>query len=100
LIRSTAHLASSGPPADRDTATILDADLAILGAAEARYQRYSEEIRKEYAWVSEEDYRTGRAGVLKSFLSRPRIFIHQITFEEGEKQARFNIAAELARLEA
>jgi predicted metal-dependent HD superfamily phosphohydrolase len=37
LVNATAHLASAEPPADRDTAVLLDADLAILGAAEERY---------------------------------------------------------------
>lgn len=98
LIRATAHLDSSDPPADRDTAVILDADLAILGAAPERYQRYAGDIRKEYAWVPEEDYRKGRAAVLSRFLARPRIYAHLIMFEEGEQQARANLAAELANL--
>ncbi|HEV3438809.1 MAG TPA: hypothetical protein VG122_15695 [Gemmata sp.] len=98
LIRATAHLGSSDPPADRDTATLLDADLAILGAAEERYARYANDIRKEYDWVPAEDYRKGRAAVLSKFLARPRIFSHLLMFEEGETQARANMTAELANL--
>jgi len=99
LIRATAHLDSTDAPADSDTATLLDADLAILGAAEERYKRYARDIRKEYAWVPETDYRKGRASVLSKFLTRPRIFSRQIMFEEGETQARKNLSAELETLE-
>ncbi len=98
LINATAHLASADPPADRDIAVLLDADLAILGATEERYRRYAGDIRKEYAWVPDEDYRKGRAAVLKLFLARPRIYYHSIMFEEGEERARVNLKAELKEL--
>lgn len=97
LIRATAHGANAQPP-DRDTATLLDADLAILGAAEERYERYALDIRREYAWVPDSDYRRGRAAVLSHFLARPRIYFHQLMIEEGETRARQNMNAELARL--
>lgn len=57
LVQATAHLNGNDFPADRDTAILLDADLAILGSAENRYARYADEIRKEYSWVPEQDYR-------------------------------------------
>src|SRR5262249_59053313 len=53
---------------------LLDADLAILGAEEAEYDRYARAIRAEYAWVSEGDYRAGRRRVLEGFLARPRLY--------------------------
>ncbi len=96
LIGATAHLDST--PGDRDTAVLLDADLAILGAAAERYTRYASDIRKEYAWVPDDDYRKGRAAVLKKFLDRPRIYFHQIMIEAGEEQARTNLALELKHL--
>ena len=98
LVKATAHLASADPPPDRDAAVLLDADLAILGAAEERYRRYAADIRKEYAFVADEDYRKGRAAVLKVFLDRPRIFHTRVMFEEGEERARANLAAELKEL--
>jgi predicted metal-dependent HD superfamily phosphohydrolase len=94
LVRATAHLASPDAPPDADTATLLDADLAILGAAEERYTRYAADIRKEYAWVPEAEYRKGRAAVLAAFLARPRIYFHRIMFEEGEARARANLERE------
>jgi predicted metal-dependent HD superfamily phosphohydrolase len=100
LVRATAHLIADQPPADRDTSNLLDADLAILGAAEDRYRRYAADIRKEYAWVPDEDYQKGRAAVLQKFLARPRIFHHDVLFRECEPRARANIRAELAALAA
>jgi predicted metal-dependent HD superfamily phosphohydrolase len=99
MIWATAHTAD-GPPAFRDTQVLLDADLAILGASEDRYARYAADIRKEYAWVPEADYRKGRAAVLERFLASPRIYLTQIMFEEGEARARANLRTELASLQA
>ena len=100
MIWATAHTADSTPPALRDTQVLLDADLAILGASEDRYARYATDIRKEYAWVPEADYRKGRAAVLERFLAAPRIYHTQILFEEGEQRARANLRTELASLQA
>jgi predicted metal-dependent HD superfamily phosphohydrolase len=98
MIWATAHTADGAPPARRDTRVLLDADLAILGASEERYARYAADIRKEYAWVPDDAYRTGRAAVLERFLALPRIYHAQVLFEEGESRARANMRAELARL--
>ena len=78
-----------------DAQVLLDADLAILGAGESDYRDYTQKIRCEYGWVSESDYRQGRARVLQSFLNRPRIF-HFMGHLEAP--ARRNLAAEIAKL--
>ena len=91
MIWATAHTADGTPPALRDTRVLLDADLAILGASEERYARYAADIRKEYSWVPERDYRAGRAAVLERFLASPRIYHTQIMFDEGEQRARENL---------
>ncbi len=96
LILATAHTSESRD--DIDSHILLDADLAILAAEEERYRRYAEAIRKEYAWVDEAAYRTGRSRVLQAFLNRPRIFHTREMFEAGEAAARRNIARELATL--
>ena len=100
MIWATAHTADNTPPALRDTQVLLDADLAILGASEERYARYAADIRKEYAWVPEADYRAGRAAVLARFLAAPRIYHTQVMFEEGEARARANLRAETAKLQS
>jgi predicted metal-dependent HD superfamily phosphohydrolase len=61
-------------------------------------RHYARDIRKEYAWVPDADYRKGRASVIRKILVRPRVFSHQIMFEEGETQARKNLNAELVTL--
>ena len=95
MIWATAHTADAAPPALRDTRVLLDADLAILGAAPQRYARYAADIRKEYAWVPEADYRAGRAGILERFLARQRIYYHP---SMDEAAARRNLAREIAAL--
>jgi predicted metal-dependent HD superfamily phosphohydrolase len=98
MIWATQHTVGAVPPAARDTRVLLDADLAILGASEHRYARYAADIRREYAWVPDPDYRTGRARVLQHFLAAPRIYLTDMMFEEGEERARDNLRGELAML--
>ncbi|MFO0823120.1 MAG: hypothetical protein U0792_08360 [Gemmataceae bacterium] len=99
LVLATAHLLAAETHTDRDTVVLLDADLAILAASEERYRRYAADIRKEYGYVPDADYRAGRGAVLKLFLARPRLFQTAVMFEEGEARARANLAAELAELQ-
>ena len=98
LIRATAH--TDEPADDIDSHILLDADLAILAAEDRRYQRYADDIRKEYAWVRDADYRTGRSQVLGNFLKRPRIYRTPLMFEVAETAARANMAAEIERLQS
>ncbi|OWK38326.1 hypothetical protein [Fimbriiglobus ruber] len=99
LVLATAHTTAE-PPADPDALVLLDADLAVLGASEARYQRYAADIRKEYAFVPDDAYRAGRAKVLEHFLDRPRLYHHPLMIAEGEEAARRNLSHELAELTA
>ncbi len=91
LIRRTKTHDDGG---DADAQVLLDADLAILGASESAYRIYCQQIRQEYAWVSEAQYRAGRRRVLESFLRRPRIY-HFLRHLEAA--ARRNISAEIAQ---
>jgi predicted metal-dependent HD superfamily phosphohydrolase len=77
---------------------LLDADLSILSETEAVYDAYAAAIRREYAWVSDDDYRAGRCRVLERFLARPRLYFTEWMFEHGEQRARANLAREIARL--
>lgn len=84
--------------ARHDAALLLDMDLSILGVAAEQFDAYEEAVRLEYGWVAEPAWRSGRAAVLKGFLSRPHIF-HTGTFRRShETQARENIARSLERL--
>ena len=100
LVRATAHLGAGEPPDDADARALLDADLAILGAAPARYDRYAADIRREYAHVPGVQYARGRVAVLERFLARPRLYFDERMVLEGDGPARANLAAERARLVA
>jgi predicted metal-dependent HD superfamily phosphohydrolase len=78
--------------------SLLDAEMAILGAPPEQYKDYACAIRLEYAWVSDADYRVGRRAVLERFPARPRIFRTETLFAEREAAARRNLAAEIAGL--
>lgn len=86
-------------PTDPDLCIFLDADLAILGTDPIRYAEYRQSIRREYAWVDDDTYRTGRSRVLASFLQRDRLYYTDLLFGELEARARLNLQQEIAFLE-
>ncbi|MGZ4680204.1 MAG: HD domain-containing protein [Ilumatobacteraceae bacterium] len=93
------HTAPGGPAAAAaETAFLLDADLAILGADPRSYQAYANGVRAEYFFVDDTRWRSGRGRVLQDFLDRPRIFATEYMHGELEHRARANIEAELATL--
>ena len=85
-------------PDDTDGQVMVDADLAILGAPAADYEGYVQDVRREYAWVSEPDWRTGRSRVLASFLQRPLIYHTPPMRDMREDAARRNLRRELESL--
>jgi predicted metal-dependent HD superfamily phosphohydrolase len=82
-------------PNDLDRCIFLDADLAILGADPVIYQVYARSIRREYSWVSDTAYQTGRIRVLASFLQRDRLYYTDLLFDELESIARSNMQQEI-----
>jgi len=84
-------------PISRDSEVLLDIDLGILGTSEAAFDTYDQAIRREYDWVPEQAYETGRKQVLKSFLARERIYHTEAYFEKYEAQARQNITRRIGR---
>lgn len=83
-----------------DLPLFLDLDLAILGAPEETYRRYSQVIRAEYDWLPDQGYRRGRADVLKRFKERPSLFFTAPMIARYEVRARQNIEWELKELAA
>jgi predicted metal-dependent HD superfamily phosphohydrolase len=100
LIMATAHLGGTRAdhPSATDTAIMLDADLAILGAEPSHYLAYSNLVRAEYAFVADDQWRTGRSRVLQTFLDRDRLFHTDWMYQRCERRARANIEAELVTL--
>jgi predicted metal-dependent HD superfamily phosphohydrolase len=86
-------------PGDRDGELLADADLAILGADPAVYAAYAEQVRAEYAFVPEPDFRTGRAAILRRFLQRSILYHVPDLRRRWEDQARANIRAEIDALD-
>ena len=83
---------------NRDAALFLDMDLSILGAPKSAFDSYEAAVRREYAWVDDKAWRSGRAAVLRKFLARPQIFHTQAFRQRFEAQARKNIARSIAAL--
>lgn len=81
-----------------DEMLMVDIDLAILSAEWPAYDAYRRSVRREYAHVPDEAFRTGRAKVMASFLSKA---IHRTPhFTPREAKARENIEREIALLAA
>jgi predicted metal-dependent HD superfamily phosphohydrolase len=59
------------------------------------YRTYAEQIRQEYAWVPDADYRAGRQRALAKFLARPTLYHFLVDLESP---ARRNLSAEIERL--
>ncbi|MFD6568609.1 metal-dependent phosphohydrolase [Micromonospora profundi] len=85
-------------PDDSNGALLCDADLAVLAAPPAAYDRYAAAIRQEYAHVPEPDFRAGRAAVLTALLALPELFRLPPLAERWEQPARDNLRRELASL--
>ena len=89
---------SAPVPPTHQTALLLDADLAILGAHGSRYQEYASAVRAEYAYVPEADFREVRAEILTTFLHREAIYHLQPSRTLWEARARHNITQEIRQL--
>ena len=95
LVMATMH---NAVPVGKDAAVLVDIDLAILGADEARFDEYEIQVRQEYSWVPGPLYRAGRRKILQEFVSRESIYTTEYFRVEYEARARSNIARSLARL--
>jgi predicted metal-dependent HD superfamily phosphohydrolase len=95
LIMATCHVSPSDAP---DARYVVDADLSILGAPVAEVDRYERQVRQEYAFVSEPDWRAGRARILRVFLDRSSIFLTP-EFAALEAPARANLERSIEALQ-
>lgn len=79
-------------PHPEDACNLLDCDMAILGAAPARFDAYDAGIAAEFrglmpAWL----YRIRRRAFLKSLLARDRIYLGEFFHARLDAQARANL---------
>jgi len=94
LVRTTAT--HTYQARDVAAAWLCDADLDVFSWPRPRYDDYVARIRREYAQVSDEEWRSGRAAALEKFLARARIYT--LASASAEARARSNIRAELLAL--
>ncbi len=85
-------------PSSQTNTLFLDADLSILGSTWEKYKNYFQNVRREYAFYSDDSYNVGRKKVLKQFLKKERIYISDYFYERYEEKARKNIEQELLLL--
>jgi predicted metal-dependent HD superfamily phosphohydrolase len=96
LVRATRdHVAAED---DAGALLLLDADLAILGAAPDAYRAYADGVAREHGGIPRFLYRRGRRRFLAAMLERPFIFRTAHFRERHERRARENLARELASL--
>jgi predicted metal-dependent HD superfamily phosphohydrolase len=96
LVLATGHRGSRDPQDDASATT--DIDLTILGADRARFDEYEADIRREYAFVPEDQFRRRRREILQSFLARPAIYATPWFHERYEAPARENLTRSIAAL--
>ncbi len=100
VILATKHVATNhvyGPDSP-EAGLLVDLDLSILGQPEAVFNRYENEIRREYAWVADGEFARGRSRVLEGFAIRPSIYSTPFFRAKYESAARANLARSIIRL--
>lgn len=86
------------PSGDNDTDLFTDADLSILGQERSVYEKYCQQIRKEYSVYPDIIYKPGRRKVIAHFLQMGRIFKTDAFYQQYEQQAKENLQWELSNL--
>ena len=92
IVETKMHNASS-----EENKLFLDADLSILGSQEKNYNKYIQNVRKEYAIYNDTTYFTGRKKVLEMFLEKERIYESEHFYDLYENKARKNLEQELKK---
>jgi predicted metal-dependent HD superfamily phosphohydrolase len=95
LVLATRH---SAAPATADEQLLVDIDLAILGAAPARFAEYEAQIRVEYGFVPPAVFNGKRGAILAGFLARPALYGTAALHARFEAAARANLRQAIASL--
>lgn len=88
LILATKHLGDDLP---EEAGWVVDADLAILGADDERFDRYEADVRLEYAFVDDQAFGRGRAAFVRGMLERERVFVTRRGHRLWGAKARRNL---------
>ncbi|WP_290656870.1 DUF4031 domain-containing protein [Kocuria sp.] len=87
-------------PRDLDACRLVDADLSVLGGDDEEYERYRSTVRREYAHVPDEQFRAGRAEILRGLLAKDTLFHDPRAVTLWEGRARENLEREITQLVA
>lgn len=96
LIGVTAHHRTD--PGDLLGRLIVSIDLAVLGSDPERYAEYRAAVRREYAHVPEQLWRTGRELVLRRLLDCDPLYPDPGFRSRLEERARTNLESEVRAL--
>ncbi len=96
LILTTKHQVL---PQTLDGKYLVDIDLSILGKSEKEFYEYERDIRLEYSWVPEEQFKQGRTVILQGFLDRDSIYFTDFFRQKYEERARRNLQKSMSLLE-
>ncbi len=88
LILITKHTNS---PKNINQKYIIDIDLSSLGKSLEEFNLNYENIRKEYSWVPEKQFKEGRIKILSGFLKRQNIYFTSSFRERYELNAQKNL---------
>ena len=88
------------PPVTRDEMVLHDVDLAIFGESIDLFGKYERDIRQEYSFVPDLDYKKGRADILRRFIRDPFYFTPEMCYSSYEDLAKRNIRRSIELLEA
>ena len=94
LILATKH---KEIPKEKDARYAVDIDLVALGKPEREFDEYGKDIREEYNWVSEEQFKQERSTILKSFLKRQSVYLTDFFKEKYEAKAIKNLERALEK---
>ena len=101
MILATTNHAALPADASPDLRLMVDIDLGILATPPEVYDRYTNNVRREWvpSVVSDAQFRAGRAAFLQGMLAAEHIF-HSARYASREATARANLRRELERLQA
>ncbi|MBU4502815.1 MAG: hypothetical protein KKA79_09545, partial [Nanoarchaeota archaeon] len=95
MILSTKHKVI---PDNEDAKLLVDIDLAILGKSEDEFNEYEKDIRDEYDWLDDDNFKKGRKEFVEGMLKRDYIYCTDVFKEKYENQAQINLKQSLNRL--
>ena len=96
LVLATKH---NGYYPSNDAKLLSDIDLISLGLDEYEFDKYSEEVRKEFSYVDYRKYLHGRISFAKTMLAKERIYQTDYFYKKYNQKARQNLERHLNDLE-